>query len=154
MREGPATGFATRRVSRSGSAMPNLIEAGEASRRPAALQPADPAADKQSGRLIEERHPFYHSATSTSPRRDVLPEKIVEECIRSTSRAALRRRRGRNTGYDTMTGAAGKSASVTVDVGTRRRAYDIVIGRWRAGLAGLPRRRFAVPSHARAIVTD
>jgi shikimate kinase len=43
------------------------------------LQTADPAATI--GRLIEERHPIYEKANITIASRDVLHEKIVEECI-------------------------------------------------------------------------
>jgi shikimate kinase len=43
------------------------------------LQTADPAATI--GRLIEERHPVYELADLTISSRDVLHEKIVEECI-------------------------------------------------------------------------
>ncbi len=43
------------------------------------LQTADPAATI--GRLIEERHPVYQLADITIASRDVLHEKIVEECI-------------------------------------------------------------------------
>jgi shikimate kinase len=43
------------------------------------LQTADPAATI--GRLIEERHPVYQRADITVASRDVLHEKIVEECI-------------------------------------------------------------------------
>ena len=43
------------------------------------LQTADPAATI--GRLIEERHPVYELADITVASRDVLHEKIVEECI-------------------------------------------------------------------------
>jgi shikimate kinase len=43
------------------------------------LQTADPAATI--GRLIEERHPVYELADVTIASRDVLHEKIVEECI-------------------------------------------------------------------------
>jgi shikimate kinase len=43
------------------------------------LQTADPAATI--GRLIEERHPVYALADITIASRDVLHEKIVEECI-------------------------------------------------------------------------
>jgi shikimate kinase len=42
------------------------------------LQTADPAATI--GRLIEERHPVYELADITIASRDVLHEKIVEEC--------------------------------------------------------------------------
>jgi shikimate kinase len=47
------------------------------------LHTADPAATI--GRLIEERHPVYQLADITIASRDVLHEKIVEECM-----AALR----------------------------------------------------------------
>jgi shikimate kinase len=43
------------------------------------LQTADPAATI--GRLIEERHPVYELADITIASRDVLHEKIVEECM-------------------------------------------------------------------------
>jgi shikimate kinase len=43
------------------------------------LQTADPAATI--GRLIEERHPIYQLADITVASRDVLHEKIVEECM-------------------------------------------------------------------------
>jgi shikimate kinase len=43
------------------------------------LQTADPAATI--GRLIEERHPVYQLADITIASREVLHEKIVEECI-------------------------------------------------------------------------
>jgi shikimate kinase len=43
------------------------------------LQTADPAATI--ARLIEERHPVYEGADITVASRDVLHEKIVEECI-------------------------------------------------------------------------
>ena len=43
------------------------------------LQTADPAATI--GRLIEQRHPFYELADITIASRDVLHEKIVEECM-------------------------------------------------------------------------
>jgi shikimate kinase len=43
------------------------------------LQTPDPAATI--GRLIEERHPVYELADVTIASRDVLHEKIVEECI-------------------------------------------------------------------------
>ena len=43
------------------------------------LQTADPAATI--GRLIEERHPVYALADITIASRDVLHEKIVEECM-------------------------------------------------------------------------
>ena len=43
------------------------------------LQTADPAATI--GRLIEERHPVYELADITIGSRDVLHEKIVEECM-------------------------------------------------------------------------
>ena len=43
------------------------------------LQTADPAATI--GRLIEERHPVYELADITVASRDVLHEKIVEECM-------------------------------------------------------------------------
>jgi shikimate kinase len=43
------------------------------------LQTADPAATI--ARLIEERHPVYEGADVTVASRDVLHEKIVEECI-------------------------------------------------------------------------
>jgi shikimate kinase len=43
------------------------------------LQTADPAATI--GRLIEQRHPVYELADITIASRDVLHEKIVEECI-------------------------------------------------------------------------
>src|SRR3954453_21933972 len=43
------------------------------------LQTADPAATIE--RLIEERHPIYELADITIASRDVLHEKIVEECI-------------------------------------------------------------------------
>jgi shikimate kinase len=43
------------------------------------LQTADPAATI--GRLIDERHPVYELADVTIASRDVLHEKIVEECI-------------------------------------------------------------------------
>ena len=43
------------------------------------LQTADPAATI--GRLIEERHPVYQLADITVASRDVLHEKIVEECM-------------------------------------------------------------------------
>jgi shikimate kinase len=43
------------------------------------LQTADPAATI--GRLIEERHPVYQLADITIASRDVLHEKIVEECM-------------------------------------------------------------------------
>ena len=43
------------------------------------LQTADPAATVE--RLIEERHPVYALADITVASRDVLHEKIVEECI-------------------------------------------------------------------------
>jgi shikimate kinase len=43
------------------------------------LQTADPAATI--GRLIEERHPVYELADITIASRDVLHEKIVEECL-------------------------------------------------------------------------
>jgi shikimate kinase len=43
------------------------------------LQTADPAATI--GRLIEERHPVYQLADITIASRDVLHEKIVEECV-------------------------------------------------------------------------
>ena len=43
------------------------------------LQTADPAATI--GRLIEERHPVYELADITIGSRDILHEKIVEECL-------------------------------------------------------------------------
>ena len=43
------------------------------------LQTADPAATI--GRLIEERHPVYELADITIPSRDILHDKIVEECM-------------------------------------------------------------------------
>src|SRR3954453_3884864 len=43
------------------------------------LQTADPAATIR--RLIEERHPVYQLADVTIASRDVLHEKIVEECM-------------------------------------------------------------------------
>src|SRR5947199_7024915 len=43
------------------------------------LQTEDPAATI--GRLIEERHPVYELADITIASRDVLHEKIVEECM-------------------------------------------------------------------------
>jgi shikimate kinase len=43
------------------------------------LQTADPAATI--GRLIEERHPVYELADITIASRDILHEKIVEECM-------------------------------------------------------------------------
>jgi shikimate kinase len=43
------------------------------------LQTADPAATI--GRLIEQRHPVYELADVTIASRDVLHEKIVEECM-------------------------------------------------------------------------
>jgi shikimate kinase len=43
------------------------------------LQTTDPAATI--GRLIEERHPVYQLADITIASRDVLHEKIVEECM-------------------------------------------------------------------------
>jgi shikimate kinase len=43
------------------------------------LRTADPAATI--GRLIDERHPLYQLADITVASRDVLHEKIVEECI-------------------------------------------------------------------------
>ena len=43
------------------------------------LQTADPAATI--GRLIEERDPVYQLADITIASRDVLHEKIVEECM-------------------------------------------------------------------------
>jgi shikimate kinase len=43
------------------------------------LQTEDPAATI--GRLIEERHPVYQLADITVASRDVLHEKIVEECM-------------------------------------------------------------------------
>jgi shikimate kinase len=43
------------------------------------LQTADPAATI--GRLIEERHPIYQLADITIASRDILHEKIVEECM-------------------------------------------------------------------------
>ena len=43
------------------------------------LQTADPAATI--GRLIEERHPVYQLADITIASRDVLHEKVVEECL-------------------------------------------------------------------------
>jgi shikimate kinase len=43
------------------------------------LQTADPAATI--GRLIEERHPVYGLADITVASRDVLHDKIVEECM-------------------------------------------------------------------------
>ena len=43
------------------------------------LKTADPAATI--GRLIEERHPVYQLADITIASREVLHEKIVEECI-------------------------------------------------------------------------
>jgi shikimate kinase len=43
------------------------------------LQTADPAATI--GRLIEQRHPVYELADITIASRDVLHEKIVEECM-------------------------------------------------------------------------
>jgi shikimate kinase len=43
------------------------------------LQTADPAATI--GRLIEERHPVYELADIAIASRDVLHEKIVDECI-------------------------------------------------------------------------
>jgi len=43
------------------------------------LQTADPAATI--ARLIEERHPVYQGADLTIASRDVLHEKIVEECV-------------------------------------------------------------------------
>ena len=43
------------------------------------LQTVDPAATI--GRLIEERHPVYELADITIASRDVLHEKIVEECM-------------------------------------------------------------------------
>jgi shikimate kinase len=43
------------------------------------LQTADPAATI--GRLIEERHPVYQLADITIASRDVMHEKIAEECI-------------------------------------------------------------------------
>src|SRR5436309_15636567 len=43
------------------------------------LQTADPAATI--GRLIDERHPVYQLADITIGSREVLHEKIVEECI-------------------------------------------------------------------------
>src|SRR3954464_6775569 len=43
------------------------------------LQTPDPAATI--GRLIEERHPVYQLADITIASRDVLHEKIVEECM-------------------------------------------------------------------------
>jgi shikimate kinase len=43
------------------------------------LQTADPAATI--GRLIEQRHPVYQLAEITIASREVLHEKIVEECI-------------------------------------------------------------------------
>jgi shikimate kinase len=43
------------------------------------LQTADPAATI--GRLIDERHPFYQLADITIASREVLHEKIVEECV-------------------------------------------------------------------------
>jgi shikimate kinase len=43
------------------------------------LQTADPAATI--GRLIEERHPIYELADITIASRDILHEKIVEECM-------------------------------------------------------------------------
>jgi len=43
------------------------------------LQTADPAATI--GRLIEQRHPVYQLADITIASRDVLHEKIVEECM-------------------------------------------------------------------------
>ena len=43
------------------------------------LQTADPAATI--GRLIDERHPVYQLADITIASREVLHEKIVEECI-------------------------------------------------------------------------
>src|SRR3984885_3177753 len=43
------------------------------------LQTADPAATI--GRLIEERHPIYELADIAIASRDVLHEKIVEECM-------------------------------------------------------------------------
>src|SRR6202035_6181497 len=43
------------------------------------LQTPDPAATI--GRLIEQRHPVYELADITIASRDVLHEKIVEECI-------------------------------------------------------------------------
>src|SRR3954449_8464929 len=45
------------------------------------LQTADPAATI--ARLIEERHPVYQLADITIASRDVLHEKIVDECIAS-----------------------------------------------------------------------
>src|SRR4051812_43442677 len=45
------------------------------------LQTADPAATI--GRLIEERHPVYQLADIAIASRDVLHEKIVEECMAS-----------------------------------------------------------------------
>jgi shikimate kinase len=43
------------------------------------LQTADPAATI--GRLIEERHPIYQLADITIASRDILHERIVEECM-------------------------------------------------------------------------
>jgi shikimate kinase len=43
------------------------------------LQTADPAATI--GRLIDERHPVYQLADITIASREVLHEKIVEECV-------------------------------------------------------------------------
>src|SRR5882724_10548044 len=43
------------------------------------LRTADPAATI--GRLIEERHPVYELADITIASRDILHEKIVEECM-------------------------------------------------------------------------
>jgi shikimate kinase len=43
------------------------------------LQTADPAATI--GRLIEERHPVYQLADITIASRDILHERIVEECM-------------------------------------------------------------------------
>jgi shikimate kinase len=43
------------------------------------LQTADPAATI--GRLIEERHPVYQLADITIASRDILHDKIVEECM-------------------------------------------------------------------------
>ena len=64
-------------VERSEDYLHRLINAGH--RVAVCEQTADPAATI--GRLIEERHPVYELADITVASRDVLHEKIVEECM-------------------------------------------------------------------------
>jgi shikimate kinase len=60
------------------------------------LQTADPAATIS--RLIEERHPVYQLADITIASRDVLHEKIVEECMAALHGCLCGQARGQTMG--------------------------------------------------------